>query len=175
MRPTARLPFIACVLLAACSRNASPHFDADLADAQAQAEEATAVDFSGQALDACGLLSREEVAEAIGTLSGDPVSPPDDASQSAEGRCVWHGADGRELTLAASDEGGMERLAAVQPSAAPGVSGKWDEGRLQGCCLLHAVKDEAMVSLDFSAARIDLAQGARLVERALGRVHEPSD
>lgn len=166
---------VAIALLAACSRGGAPLPETDLADAQAQADEATAADFGAPSLDACGLLSRDEVTAAIGALAGDPESPPENAADTAEGRCIWRAVDGRSLSVAASDEGGAERIAAIQPSSAPGVSANWDEARLQGCCLLHAVKDEAMVSLDFSLARIDVAQAARLVERALGRVHEPFD
>ena len=158
-----------------CSPDRAPVRASELADAQAQADEATAVDFSGRSLNACGLLAREEVASAIGPLAGEPVAPAEDAADTAEGRCVWHGSDGRALSVAASEEGGAERLAAIPPGAVPAVSGSWEQARLQGCCLLHAVKDDAMVSLDFSAAGLELAQAAGLAERALARVHEPLD
>jgi hypothetical protein len=163
-----------CGVLGACSRDAARFPDPELADAQAQAEE-SAAGFQTTSLAACGLLSRDEVQAAMGPLAGPPTTPPEDAQDTAQGRCVWRGEDGRALALAASDEGGAERLAAIEPYAVVGVMGDWQEARLQGCCLLHAVKDEAMVSLDFSSARIELAQAARLMDRALARVHEPLD
>lgn len=161
------------LLMIACSRDAVRTPDQELADALAEADDATAADFSGPPLQACGLLSREEVQAAIGLLAGPPVSPPEDAADTAEARCVWHGTGDRALSIAASREGGTERLGAIEFAATPDVAGSWEEARLQGCCLLHAVKDEAMLSLDFSAARIDLAQAARLMDLALSRVHEP--
>jgi hypothetical protein len=161
------------LLMVACSRDAVRAPDQELADTLAEADEATAMDFSGPPLQACGLLSQEEVSGAIGALAGPPVSPPEDAADTAEARCVWHGTDDRALLIAASREGGTERLAALESAAAPDVTGSWEEARLQGCCLLHAVKEEAMLSLDFSAARIDLAAAAKLMDLALSRVHEP--
>jgi hypothetical protein len=168
------LLLVAVALVVGCSRNITAPADPQLADAQAQADEITAAaDFGGGQLDACRLLSRGEVEAAIGALSGPPQSPPEDASDTAEGRCVWRGQDGRVLAIAASGEGGSERLGAIQAYAVVGAMGDWEDARLQGCCLLHAEKDESMVSLDFSAAAIDLAQAAKLVDLALPRVHEP--
>lgn len=157
----------------ACSRDAVRAPDQELADALAEADEATAMDFSGPPLQACGLLSRDEVQAVIGVLAGPPVSPPEDAADTAEARCVWHGTEDRALSIAASREGGSERLAALEVAAPAGMAGSWEAARLQGCCLLHAVKDEAMVSLDFSAAGMEPAQAAKLMDLALSRVHEP--
>jgi len=150
-----------------------PTPDQELADAQAEADEATAADFRGPLIQACELLSRDEVQAVLGPLANPPDSPPEDASDTAESRCVWHGAEDRALSLAASHEGGAERIALIEPHSVPEVSGTWEQARLQGCCLLHAVKDEAMLSLDFSAARIDAAQAGKLMDLALSRVHEP--
>ncbi len=162
-----------CGVLVACSRDVARSPDQELADAQAEADEATAADFSGPPLQACALLSLDEVQSAIGPLAGSPVSPPEEASDTAEARCVWHGSEDRALSIAASHEGGADRIAAIEPHSTPAVPGSWEQARLQGCCLLHAVKEEAMLSLDFSAARIDLAQAAKLMDLALSRVHEP--
>ena len=174
MRPLACIALALCAVLIGCSRS-GPASDMEFADAQAEADEATAVDFSGAVLRACALLSREEVVAAIGPLIGEPVQPPEDAADTAESRCVWRGAEDRELVLAASGEGGRERLGAIEPDAAPAIEGHWDDARLQGCCLLHAVADDVLLSLDFSAARLDLAQAATLMDLALARRHEPLD
>jgi hypothetical protein len=163
-----------CAALIACSR-IGPSPETELADAQAEADEATATDLSGSTLAACGLLTRAEVQAAIGPLSDEPASPPEDPNDTAEGRCLWHGADGRVLGLAASGEGGDERIGAIQPSTTAQIPGDWEQARLQGCCLLHAVKNEALLTLDFSSARIDLEQAAKLMNAALARAHEPLD
>lgn len=163
-----------CAALVACS-GGGPSQDVELADAQAEADAATAVDFGRAAPPACGLLARTEVQEAIGALIGEPESPPEDAADTAETRCLWRGADDRMIALSASGEGGAERIAAIEPYAALEIAGEWDQARLQGCCLLHAVKDEALLSLDFSSARIDLAGAATLMNAAIARVREPLD
>lgn len=163
-----------CTALVACSRG-GPSQDVELADAQAEADAATAVDFGRGVPPACGLLARTELQDAIGALTGEPESPPEDAADTADTRCVWRGADERMLVLSASGEGGTERISAIEPYTAVQIQGEWDQARLQGCCLLHAMKEEALLSLDFSSARITLEQAAKLMDLALLRLHEPLD
>jgi len=163
-----------CVALLACSPpDAAP--DTELADAMAEADEATAMTFGGPPLQPCALLSRAEVAAAIGPLAGDPVQPPEDAADTAEARCLWRAEGDRVLSLAGSGEGGPERLAVLEAAEPVPVEGAWDDARLQGCCLLHAVADDVLLSLDFSAAGIDLARAAKLMDLALARRHDPLD
>ena len=95
--------------LIACSP-AGPAGDGELADALAEADEATVADFSGAMPRPCALLSRAEVEAAIGPLSGAAVQPPEQATDVAEARCQWQGGEGRVLRLAASGEGGLERF-----------------------------------------------------------------
>ena len=174
MQTLSCIPVALCIVLIGCAPS-GPAPDTEFADAQAEADEATAVDFSGAVLRPCALLTREEVAAAIGPLTGDPVQPVEQAADTAESRCVWRSAEEHALVLAASGEGGMERLGAIEPYETPAIEGDWDEARLQGCCLLHAVGDDVLLSLDFSAAPMALAQAGQLMDLALARRHEPPD
>jgi len=162
--------------LAGCSRGGgagSNGSDVELADALAEADEATAVSFTGAPLAICELLSTAEVELAIGTLSAPARPLPEEATDSSEARCEWRGSEGRVLSLAGAREGAAERLAAIEPYTAADISGQWDQARLQGCCLLHASREEALLSLDFSSARLALEPAGKLMSMALARVHEP--
>jgi len=95
--------------------------------------------------------------------------------RTSDSRCAWRSADGKELTIGGAREGGTERLAAIEPYTAAKITGVWDQARLEGCCKLHAVKDEALVTIDFSRAGVRLEQVAQLMNEALARLHEPID
>ena len=158
--------------LGACSQGGGAS-DVELADAMAAADEATAQDFTGALLPACGLLATEEVEVLLGELSGPAVRLAEDVEDTSDARCSWRAADGRELVIGGASEGGVERLAAIEPYTAAEIPGDWEQARLEGCCILHAVKEQVLVTLDFSRARLHLEQAATLMNAALARVHDP--
>ena len=122
---------------------------------------------------AASLLATAEVEAAMGETTGPPVRLAEDVNDTSDARCSWRGVDGRELIIGGASEGGPERIAAIEPYTAADIPGAWEQARLEGCCILHAVQGQVLGTLDFSKARIELAQATVLMNAALGRVHDP--
>jgi hypothetical protein len=65
------------------------------------------------------------------------------------------------------------RLQEIDVAGPVPVDGAWDEAVLEGCCTLLAVRGDALVTVDATSAKLDLARVAALTSLALGRVAKP--
>lgn len=159
--------------LGGCSQPASPDDrEQALADARAEADAATEIAFAGGELPACGLISREEAEAVLGPLAVAPYAVGDRGPERGGSRCGYRTADGRELVVVGATGDASARLQEIDGGPVP-VDGTWDEAGLIGCCTLHAVRGDALVTVDATAAKLDLARVAALMSRALERIGNP--
>lgn len=166
-------PTLFAVALAGCSPSAAPDDrEQALADARADADAATEVAFAGGELPACSLLGQAEVELVLGPLSVAPYARGDGGPEPGGSACGYRTADGRELVIAGSTGDASARLQEIDGGPVP-VDGTWDEAGLVGCCTLQAVRGDALVMVDASAAKLDLVRVAALMSRALDGLEKP--
>lgn len=163
-----------CWLAVGCSRS-SLQDDVrteELAESLAEAEAAGSVSFAGGELPACGLLTREEVETVLGPLVVAPFATGEQGPQRGGDRCGYRTADGRLLIVGGSTGDASSRLEELDGGPVP-VEGEWEEAGMAGCCVLNAVRDDALVTVDATAAKLDVARIGALMSRALSRVKMP--
>lgn len=161
------------VVMAGCSPSVAPDDrEQALADARAEADAATEVAFAGGELPACSLLGQDEVELVLGPLAVAPYARGDAGPEPGGSDCGYRTADGRELVVSGSTGDAGARLQEIDGGPVP-VEGTWDEAGLIGCCRLSAVRGEALVTIDATAAKLDLSRVAALMSRALGRLETP--